>query len=264
MENTIFNLLVYFIIYSIGGWVLETIFRSFCEKKLINTGFLNGPFCPIYGLGTIIMLLFLQRFQTSIIILFIISFLILSLWEYIVGVILEKVFKNRYWDYSNHKININGRICLTNSIFWGILGVIFIKYIHPFVEKNIEYINPLVLKNAILIITCLFIIDTLISVISTINIKQALQKIDDLNSQIKEKLEELKSLSNKEIKDEIIEGMQNKVNALKNRKNRLFIKLYRRVYRLKRAFPDLQSSEITEILSKGIELIKKEKTKEEK
>ena len=164
----------------------------------------------------------------------------------------------------NHKINIKGRVCLTNSIYWGILGILFIKYIHPFVEQNITSINPNVLKNATLIITFLFIIDTTISVISTINIKAALQKIEELNNQIKEKIEELKNLNNKDIKTEIIEGMQNKINTLKKRKNRIFRKLYKRVYRLKKAFPDIQSSEITEILSRKIEFIKKEKTKEEK
>lgn len=264
MENTIYNLLIYFIVYSIGGWIIEGIFRSFCEKKLINTGFLNGPFCPIYGIGTIIMILFLKKFQNNTIILFIISFLSLSIWEYTVGILLEKIFKTKYWDYSDHKINIKGRVCLTNSIYWGILGILFIKYIHPFVEQNITSINPNVLKNATLIITFLFIIDTTISVISTINIKAALQKIEELNNQIKEKIEELKNLNNKDIKTEIIEGMQNKINTLKKRKNRIFRKLYKRVYRLKKAFPDIQSSEITEILSRKIEFIKKEKTKEEK
>ena len=186
------------------------------------------------------------------------------MWEYIVGLLLEKIFKTRYWDYSDHKINIKGRVCLTNSIYWGILGILFIKYIHPFVEKNITSINPIVLKNATLIISCLFIIDTIISVISTINIKLTLHKIEELNNQIKEKIEELKNLSNQNMKTEIIEAMQNKIIALKKRKNRIFRKLYKRVYRLKKAFPHLQNNEITEILSKKLEFIKKDKTKEEK
>lgn len=266
MENTIFDLWTYFIIYSIAGWLLESVFRSFCEKRLLNTGFLNGPLCPIYGIGSIIMILFLEKFQDNIIILFVISLLVLSLWEYAVGVLLEKVFKTRYWDYSDHKININGRVCLSNSIYWGILGVIFIKYIHPFVDNNIELLQPVFIKCVVLIITILFIIDTIISIVMTININTALQKIEELNNQIKDKLEEIKKLNNKNIKDDIIEGMQNKVNILKKRKNRLFRKLYRRVYRLKKAFPSIHSSEISEVLSRKIELIKKEinKTKEEK
>ena len=264
MEYTLFNLFAYFMFYSIAGWGLESVYRSFCEKKFINTGFLKGPFCPIYGVGTIIKLLILKDFQKNIILLFIVSFLMLSFWEYIVGVVLEKIFKTRYWDYSKNKINFKGRVCLFNSVCWGILGVLFIKYIHPFVEKNMEFINPIILKNIVLVITILLIIDMIISIISTINIKTALEKIEELNKQIKEKLEEVKSLTNKDIKTELVDGMQNKIHILKKKKNKLFRRLYRHVYRLKKAFPDLQSNEITEILNRKIEFIKRDKTKEEK
>lgn len=259
MECTIFELLTYFIIYSIAGWVLESVYRSFCEKKLINTGFLNGPFCPIYGIGAIIMFLFLEHFQENILGLFIISFLILSIWEYVVGVLLEKAFKTKYWDYSDHKINIKGRVCLFNSICWGVLGVFFIKYIHPYVENKIQIINPYILKIIICVILSLFLIDTIISIVKTKNIKTALQKIEDLNNQIKDKIEEIKKLTNKNIKVDIIENMQKKIDIMKKQKDRLFKRLYKRVYRLKEAFPDIQSNEITEILSRKIELIKKDK-----
>ena len=259
MECNIFNLLTYFIIYSIAGWVLESVYRSFCEKKLINTGFLYGPFCPIYGIGAIIMFLFLEKFQGRFLILFLISFLVLSIWEYIVGVFLEKIFKTRYWDYSNQKINIKGRVCLFNSICWGVLGVLFIMYIHPYIEKNVELLNPYTLRIVIYIISVIVLVDAIVSIIKTKNIKLALQKVEELNNQIKEKIEEIKKINNKNIKADIVENMQNTVEALKKKKNRLYRSLYRRVYRLKKAFPDIQSKEITEILSKKIELVKKEK-----
>lgn len=266
MGYTIFNLLTYFIIYSIAGWALESVYRSFCEKKIINSGFLIGPFCPIYGTGAIIMLLLLEGFKKNVLVLFVISFLVLSIWEYFVGVLLEKIFKTKYWDYSDQKINIKGRVCLFNSICWGILGILFIECIHPFIEKNIELINPLYLNIIIVIITVLFITDTIISIMTTINIKVALDKIEELNNQIKEKLEEIKNLNSKDIKAEMIENIQDRIDILKGKKNRLFRRLYRRVYRLKKAFPDIQNNEITEILSRKIEVIKnvKDKTKEEK
>ena len=127
MENVYFSTLAYLVVYSFLGWVLETIFRSICEKKIINTGFLYGPFCPIYGVGAIIMLFGLNNFKGKYLLVFLISFIVLTLWEYLVGWLLEKVFKTKYWDYSDHKFNFKGRICLTNSIFWGILGVLFIN-----------------------------------------------------------------------------------------------------------------------------------------
>ena len=90
---------------------MESIFRSICEKKLINTGFLRGPFCPIYGIGSIIMVVFLENFAEAPILLFFTSMVVLTLWEYIVGVLLEKIFDTKYWDYSDHKFNFQGRIC---------------------------------------------------------------------------------------------------------------------------------------------------------
>lgn len=259
MENNIFNLWTYFIIYSIAGWILESVYRSICEKKLINTGFLNGPFCPIYGIGAIIMFMFLEEFQNNPIAIFIISFVVLSTWEYIVGICLERIFKTKYWDYSDHKINLNGRICLTNSICWGILGVLFIKYIHPYVERNLQLIDLNILRIIIYIITIIFIIDAIVSIVKTKNIKNTLNKIEDLNNQIKERLEEVKKFKNKKSKVDITESLQNTLDKLTKKKNRILRNLYRRVYRLKKAFPDIETKEITDILNKKIEIIKKEK-----
>ena len=78
MKQQIFLILAYFIIYSVLGWIIESIYRSICERKVINTGFLKGPFCPIYGIGAVIMILFLQSFSSNIFLLFIISMLVLT------------------------------------------------------------------------------------------------------------------------------------------------------------------------------------------
>ena len=96
MELNLLKILTYFILYSFLGWIMESVFRSICEKKLINTGFLKGPFCPIYGIGAIIMILILNSFKSNMIVLFIISMLVLTIWEYIVGYLLEKIFKTKY------------------------------------------------------------------------------------------------------------------------------------------------------------------------
>ena len=181
MDNTFFQIVTYFVIYSFLGWILESIVRTICEKKLINTGFLIGPFCPIYGFGAIIMILFLERFKSNIFLLFLISVIILTLWEYIVGVLLEKLFSTKYWNYSNHKFNYKGRICLTNSIAWGILGVLFINYIHPFVIQLLENVNDIYIASITSIIAFVLFIDAIISIIKVKNIKTTLQKIEDIN-----------------------------------------------------------------------------------
>lgn len=259
MEINLFELLTYFIIYSFLGWVMESIVRSFCEKKIINTGFLKGPFCPIYGFGATIMFLFLDQLESKPVLLFFISILVLTIWEYLVGVLLEKLFKTKYWDYSDQKFNFQGRICLTNSVCWGILGVIFIKYIHPFVQDIIGKADNNLVSYIITIVSIIFVVDIITSVIKIKNIKGTLEKVEELNKEIKEKLKEIRSLKKNTEKVSSTESIQQMVEKLKKKRNRTILQLYKNVYRLKKAFPALNSNEITEVLSKKIEIRKKHK-----
>ena len=194
MNIDVFELLTCFVIYSFLGWIMESVIRSFCEKKIINTGFLYGPFCPIYGCGTLIMILFLKEFKDTWVLLFIVSFFGLTLWEYVVGVLLESIFKTKYWDYSDHKFNFQGRICLSNSLFWGFLGVVFIKYIHPFVTNLLQFVDTTSIRITIYVATAIFMVDTIVSIINLVNIKATLEKIEKLNAEIKDKLSELKTI----------------------------------------------------------------------
>ncbi len=259
MDNTFFHILTYFVIYSFLGWILESIVRTICERKIINTGFLIGPFCPIYGFGAIIMILFLDQFKNNIILLFFSSFIILSLWEYIVGVLLEKFFATKYWDYSDHKFNYKGRICLTNSIAWGILGVLFINYIHPTITQLLEYVDFIYVAIITSIIAIILLIDAIISIIKVKNIKTTLEKIEEINEQIKQKLLELKDREKISANDNI----QNLINNLKTRRDKTMRHLYRRAYRLKKAFPAIDTKEFTEILNKKIEFKHKKEKKGE-
>ena len=246
MDNTFFHILTYFVIYSFLGWILESIVRTICERRIINTGFLIGPFCPIYGFGAIIMILFLDQFKNNIILLFFSSFIILSLLEYVVGVLLEKFFATKYWDYSDHKFNYKGRICLTNSIAWGILGVLFINYIHPTITQLLEHVDFIYVAIITSIIVVILLIDAIISIIKVKNIKTTLEKIEEINEQIKQKLLELKDREKISANDNI----QNLINNLKARRDRTMRHLYRRAYRSKKAFPAIDTKEFTEILNR--------------
>ena len=264
MEYSFFEIIIYFITYSFLGWIMESIFRSISEKKIINTGFLKGPFCPIYGVGAIIMLLFLKRFTDNLAVLFIVSVVVLTIWEYLVGVLLEKLFHTKYWDYSNNKFNFQGRICLMNSIFWGILGIVFVKYIHPFIENLLNKIDMQILIFVYVILGIVMLVDAIVSVVKIKNIKATLEKIEKLNSEIKEKLRELaeegiaKKVNKEEMqtnnKIDILENIQNLIEQLKYRRNKTILRLYKNVYRLKKAFPAINTKEITEVLNKKVEL----------
>ena len=239
---------------------MESIFRSIMEKKIINTGFLKGPICPIYGIGAIIMFTFLQSLENNIVLLFLVSIIILTLWEYIVGVMLEKMFHTRYWDYSDHKFNIQGRICLSNSIYWGVLGVVFVKYIHPNIQNLVQKVDIKLLYFIVTILMVAFIVDMITSIVKIKNIKSTLEKIEELNKEIREKIKEIKILP-KEIqeKEKLIaaEKLQKLVEDLKKRRNRTIKHLYKNVYRLKKAFPAIDTKEIREILNKKVEIIKR-------
>lgn len=266
MNINIINILTYFIIYSFLGWVLESVFKTCLQKKLVNSGFLHGPFCPIYGIGAIIMYLGLNNAKEYPVLVFILGFIILSIWEYIVGWGLEKVFNTKYWDYSKNKFNIKGRVCLMNSMFWGILGVIFIYTINPFVESKMDYIPTSILLYLLIIIYAYLVIDAIISIIKVRNITIRLNKVKEIGKTIKEKLESLENLKNEkeiELKQTKIEALQKVIDDLKLKQNRLRMKLYKHTYRLKKAFPTMKSDVITEILNEKVKKFKRnKKTKE--
>ena len=133
MLYTISFWFVLFMLYSFIGYVSEIIAVSITQKRVVlNRGFLIGPYLPIYGVGCMIMVLFLRRYENDLLALFIMSAFYCSVLEYFTSLIMEKIFKLRWWDYSNNKFNINGRICLKNAVLFGIGGIIVVKVLHPF------------------------------------------------------------------------------------------------------------------------------------
>ena len=112
-----------FISYSILGWLMEVTVKYFQFRRFINRGFLIGPYCPIYGWGAILITLLLKKYIDDPIALFALGMMLCAILEYFASYLLEKTFKARWWDYSNQKFNINGRICLKTMIVFGLLGI---------------------------------------------------------------------------------------------------------------------------------------------
>ena len=161
---TITRLLAYFIIYSIVGFVIETIF-GLLTKGVIESrkSFLYGPFCGIYGLGAVVMIVGLQKFNKNNYTLFAGGFIIGSIVEYVISLIGELLFNIKWWDYSDMPFNINGRICVWFSIFWGLLAIYLMAHINPKVDKFIEKIPKNILKNITIILTIFLFFDFLIT-----------------------------------------------------------------------------------------------------
>lgn len=161
---TITTLLAYFIIYSIIGFIIETIFGILTKGVLESRkSFIIGPFCSIYGLGAVIMILALQKFKKNNYTLFFGGFLVGSIIEYVVSLIGEAIFHVAWWDYSDMAFNINGRICVAFSMFWGILAIYLITHFNPKVDKFLEKFSYKQLKKAVIIIMIFLMIDMVIT-----------------------------------------------------------------------------------------------------
>ena len=151
---TIWRILAYFIIYSVLGYIIETIFGIITKGTWESRqSFLYGPFCGIYGLGAVIMILSLQYFNQNNNRLFWGGFLVGSIIEYVVSWIGEILLNVKWWDYSNMPLNLNGRICVFFSIFWGLLAIYLMSYINPRVDRLINWIKSKISINKLKVIT---------------------------------------------------------------------------------------------------------------
>ena len=132
--KTVETWFLWLMIYSVIGWVYESTICSIGQRKLINRGFLNGPYCPIYGTGAVLVLLVLGRIQNPVLLFFAGAVLTCSL-EYLTSWLMEKLFHARWWDYSKRKFNIGGRVCLIGAVVFGAFSVVLILVLHPWVKS---------------------------------------------------------------------------------------------------------------------------------
>ena len=161
------GLLFYFFIYAFMGWLLETIYAFCVLGGFSERGFLFSPLCPIYGFGAIIMILFISKYKDNSIKNFFISAIVFSIFEYLVGFAMDALFKIRLWDYTTEFLNINGRISIMYSLFWGIASIIFINHIHPFMKRIASRLavnfSTSLLTKILTIIVAIFISDFILS-----------------------------------------------------------------------------------------------------
>ena len=168
MDYDIRILFLLFLMYSFTGWVIEVIGKLIEKGKFVNRGFLVGPYCPIYGVGCISMILLLNRYINDPFTLFIMSILLFSFLEYFTSYFMEKIFKIRWWDYSRRKFNINGRICLETMIPFGCGGMLIMYVVNPFFLKLLSHIPSTAL---------VFVFDLCMSTKVIFNLKSTVRNI---------------------------------------------------------------------------------------
>lgn len=194
MEYNYYNLFLLFFIYSFLGYIVESISVSLMEKKVVwNRGFLVGPYIPIFGIGAMTMILTLQKYKDDIVALFIMSMVVCLTIEYLCSLVAEKIFKLRWWNYSDKLFNINGRICLQNGILFGIGGVLIVKYVNTWIENLILLLPNSLMVTLSIILTIIFVSDTILSLHTVIKFNSSFKRYSADNTQeVKKKiLEEL-------------------------------------------------------------------------
>ncbi len=197
-------LFLLFIVYSFIGWIVEIVYSYYKTGKVVNRGFLIGPYCPIYGFGCILMIMLLTRYYNQIFVLFVMCIVIFSILEYMTSYIMEKIFKARWWDYSNRKYNINGRVCLETMIPFGFGGILIMYIVNPILMYILNSIPDFLLTIFSILIGILYFTDVFISVkvVSSLKLKKRKIKVDN-TKEIKEKVKE--TLSKKDyIKNRIL------------------------------------------------------------
>ena len=198
--NTLLKYFLLFIMYAHLGWLMEVVLTLFTEKKLINRGFLIGPVCPIYGVGLLLIITLLKEYSTRPLVLFTLVIAICMILEYVTSYLMEKLFHARWWDYSQMKYNLNGRICLETTIPFGLGGLFVIYIVNPLFERLLSIINPQVMTIIAILIFIIFIIDIIISfsVISKMKnffVKKYQDNTEVMSNRVREYLTKLSPLT---------------------------------------------------------------------
>ena len=226
MEVLCYYFLLYFM-YCVIGYVLECIFCSIIDKKLVlNRGFLIGPYLPIYGKGALCIILLLNKYLEDPFALFIMASLIATVLEYFASYFMEKIFKARWWDYSEKKFNLNGRVCLTNTVLFGLGGLIVMYVINPFLTGILDGFSKTTIIVLGLMFFTIYAVDTIISFTTIYKLRSSSTSLKkDSTEEISEQVRET-ILKNSYFKKRLLNAfpriekseMYNKIKDILNKK----------------------------------------------
>ena len=191
---------LFFFIYSFIGWVWECCFVSVRKRRWVNRGFMYGPMLPIYGFGALAVLISTIRVRDSIPLIFLFGMVGATLLEYVTGAVMERLFNVKYWDYSNQKFNLNGYICLTSSLGWGLFSVLLVKFVHVPIEGAVLKI-PTIIAEGIAFVLTVAAVDVTQSFNDAMDLKRILAQLEESKKQIRKIQEKLKVASEEFVED---------------------------------------------------------------
>lgn len=175
-----------FFLFAFLGWCSEVVFAAIRQKRFVNRGFLNGPLCPIYGIGVVAMDFLLRPFGKSLAVLLVGSMLLGSALEWLAGFLLEKLFHQKWWDYSDNPHNLNGYICLKFSVLWGIAGALIVRYIMPAAHDLFSLIPQTLGWILLIILGSVLVLDFLVTAIGLIGLNRKLRNLEYVTRKLRQ------------------------------------------------------------------------------
>lgn len=188
---SIYFILLYFFVYGFLGWCTEVGFAAFKTHHFVNRGFLNGPICPIYGVGVTAVITVLTPYKSDIIVLYILSVVLVTVLEGVTGWAMDKIFHNKWWDYSDMTLNIGGYVCLLFSIVWGFACLFIIYFIQPLVHDLLAFIPTIVGIILIIILGITLIADLYVTASTIFKFNRRLAAMEKIAAEMHEISEQI-------------------------------------------------------------------------
>ena len=252
MPVSFYEVVWIFLIYAFIGWCTEVTYAAVDTGKFVNRGFLNGPVCPVYGCGVLLVVVVLTPLKDNLLVLFLGSVGLTTTIEYITGFLLEKLFHNHWWDYSDQPFNVHGYICLKFSILWGLACTFVMDIVHPLIYKLIKIVPHTVGLIILIILMVTFCCDIGVTVATVLKLNKRLRMLDEVAGKLHE------------ISDGIGENIYENVTTVKEKSEEFkenheeLTQKYKELLdkrsfgfkRLLKAFPDMISRDQNETLQK--------------
>ena len=255
---SIYYSILYFFVYGFLGWCTEVIFAAFKQHRFVNRGFLNGPICPIYGVGVTLVIACLEAFQSNLLLLYISSVILVTVLEGVTGWAMDKLFHNKWWDYSKLPFNIGGYVCLLFSLIWGVACVFIVYFVHPLIHQVLSLIPHTAGIALIAILGIALLSDMIVTTSAIVKFNQYLELLkhitDELHAISKQlgaelyqnvmhvlDMQESSRQKLDDVKLEVSEEIRMQIVELKTRAQNLGEKVPKPARRLLKAFPKLES-----------------------
>ena len=182
----IYYFILYFFIYGFLGWCTEVAYATVKQKKFVNRGFLNGPICPVYGVGIGMVVMLLEPMSGTIVSLYVVSTALVTTIEGVTGYLMDRLFHHKWWDYSNQPLNIGGYVCLLFSLAWGVACVLIVRVIHPFVYQVVDMIPVTVGIGLAAVLGIALLADLYVTTAEILKLNKKLDTMEKISAELRE------------------------------------------------------------------------------